>query len=293
VPPNPATTNAATVPTPPTPTLPPAPAPALAKLFLEIRPADAAVEIDGASVALAALAAGHELPADTPHAVKVSAADHRPQEFTLSLTAGQEEKRAVALDPRTFLKVVSTPPGAAVTVDGRDSGTTPVTLEDLDLGEHTVGLSLPDYDPASRAVTLTKEAPRRDVDVSLARAKIAQAPTTTKVAPTTTKVTPTTTKVTPTTTKVTPTTTKTTPTPTPTPTKGGQGTVIVSTQPWGRVFVDGRNTGRTTPILPSNPLKLSAGRHTLKIVINSGQEFPIPVTVVAGQQTKVVKRLTP
>jgi hypothetical protein len=54
------------------------------------------------------------------------------------------------------VELVSVPPGATLTVDGRPVGQTPATLE-LDVGEHTVDVALTGFGPMSRAITVGPE----------------------------------------------------------------------------------------------------------------------------------------
>lgn len=57
---------------------------------------------------------------------------------------------------RVALRVTSEPAGAALSVNGNPSGTTPTTL-DLSVGTHTVTASLMGYHPASRRLELTAD----------------------------------------------------------------------------------------------------------------------------------------
>jgi hypothetical protein len=55
---------------------------------------------------------------------------------------------------------------------------------------------------------------------------------------------------------------------------------------WYRVFVDGRDTGLTSPITPERPLPLKAGERTIRFV-RAGDERSITVQVVNGQTLHV------
>ena len=79
--------------------------------------------------------------------------------------------------------------------------------------------------------------------------------------------------------------------PAPGAATSGWGSLVVSTQPWGRVLIDGRDTGRNTPILPNNPLKLRPGSYRLTVRTNAGESFSFPVSVVEGQTSRIVRRL--
>jgi hypothetical protein len=70
------------------------------------------------------------------------------------------------IEVKPTLTVSSDPAGANVTVDGQGFGRTPVTLRDLSAGQHTVVLSAPGRQPATRAVEL-KPGGAHDVVVTL------------------------------------------------------------------------------------------------------------------------------
>jgi serine/threonine protein kinase len=79
--------------------------------------------------------------------------------------------------------------------------------------------------------------------------------------------------------------------PPPPPTEpAGFGFLIVASKPWARVWIDGRDTGRNTPIPPSSPLRLSAGPHRVTLRVEE-QAFDFTVTIEAGVTTKLVRTL--
>lgn len=55
---------------------------------------------------------------------------------------------------RGALQVYSEPPGATVQLDGTPSGTTPLSLNDLEVGDHVVKLELPGHTSLVRTVTI-------------------------------------------------------------------------------------------------------------------------------------------
>ncbi|MCZ7678716.1 MAG: PEGA domain-containing protein [Sandaracinaceae bacterium] len=63
---------------------------------------------------------------------------------------------------------------------------------------------------------------------------------------------------------------------------------MVQTIPWARVFVDGRDTGRNTPV---RDLRVPAGRHTIGLRTNDGTMHTVQVTVEPGQTTRIVRQL--
>ncbi|HJZ84717.1 MAG TPA: hypothetical protein VKN99_06070 [Polyangia bacterium] len=64
-----------------------------------------------------------------------------------------------------------------------------------------------------------------------------------------------------------------------------EGRLTVATQPWARVWVDGRDTGKSTPILR---LPLTPGKHILTLVAGQ-QRHIIDVIIRAGEETRVVR----
>ncbi|MCC7534871.1 MAG: serine/threonine protein kinase, partial [Deltaproteobacteria bacterium] len=72
------------------------------------------------------------------------------------------------------------------------------------------------------------------------------------------------------------------------PQPAGFGTLVINTVPWARVFLDGRDTGRNTPI-PN--LRVRAGAHRLTFRTADGRSVSVSVTVGAGETVRVVRRL--
>lgn len=76
----------------------------------------------------------------------------------------------------------------------------------------------------------------------------------------------------------------------PPPGPTGFGFLIVASKPWARVWIDGHDTGRNTPVPPSSPLRLSAGLHRVSLRVEE-QTFDFTVTIEAGVTTKLVRAL--
>jgi hypothetical protein len=72
----------------------------------------------------------------------------------LALGSGCQEKKA-AVQPGS-LAIMSTPQGAAVTVNGKAEGMTPVTVRNLPPGSHLVTLSKPGFVDAVQSVNLVE-----------------------------------------------------------------------------------------------------------------------------------------
>jgi serine/threonine protein kinase len=70
----------------------------------------------------------------------------------------------------------------------------------------------------------------------------------------------------------------------------GKGYLVANTVPWAKVEVDGKDTGRTTPIPPASRIALKAGRHKITFDVN-GKKFTFTVRIRPGKTTRVIKRL--
>jgi len=55
------------------------------------------------------------------------------------------------------LSIVSDPPGARITLDGRGVGITPKTIKDVDVGGHQITLTMENYLDAEKSVTVTED----------------------------------------------------------------------------------------------------------------------------------------
>ncbi|HLU66587.1 MAG TPA: protein kinase, partial [Kofleriaceae bacterium] len=68
------------------------------------------------------------------------------------------------------------------------------------------------------------------------------------------------------------------------------GTFTAFTKPWARVYIDGKDTGKMTPIAPRSAITLSPGRHKVTFVVDD-QKFHFRVTIEPGKRTNMVKVL--
>lgn len=115
----------------------------------------------------AAIRVGGETLGTTPATVPVTAgtADlelhlegHRTWRQSLTVRAGERRElppiRLQAVD--ALLRVSSTPPGAAVTIDGRFRGTTPLEVEIGAARAHAVAIARPGYETATRSITVER-----------------------------------------------------------------------------------------------------------------------------------------
>jgi hypothetical protein len=65
---------------------------------------------------------------------------------------------------------------------------------------------------------------------------------------------------------------------------GTPGTLMISSMPWAYIWVDGRDTGRTTPLLGYT---LNPGPHEVQLRTAMGQVYKQRVQMVPGQTTRL------
>jgi hypothetical protein len=68
---------------------------------------------------------------------------------------------------------------------------------------------------------------------------------------------------------------------------GSRGTLVIQTLPWARVFLDGRDTGRNTPV---RSLEVSAGSHRLGLRTHDGTMHEETIAVTAGETLRIVRQ---
>ena len=69
-----------------------------------------------------------------------------------------------------------------------------------------------------------------------------------------------------------------------------EGFLIANSQPYARVFVDNKDTGKTTPIAPRDRIPLKPGKHSVTFVTNS-KRLSFDVVIRAGEEYKLVRNL--
>jgi hypothetical protein len=71
---------------------------------------------------------------------------------------------------------------------------------------------------------------------------------------------------------------------------GGDGFLIANTHPWAKVFIDGKDSGKTTPIGPRDRIPVKPGKHTITFVAND-KRVNVDVVIKAGEESKIVRDL--
>jgi len=69
------------------------------------------------------------------------------------------------------------------------------------------------------------------------------------------------------------------------------GYLVTNTKPVARVTIDGRETGRWTPVPDANPIALSAGAHKLVFETPDGKRFEETLQIEAGKTSRLVRDL--
>ena len=152
------------------------------------------------------------------------------------------------------LLVRSRPAGAAVVVDGRAYGKTPVTVRDLTRGAHRMTVSHDGYARYERRVVVTASRPSQNLTIALVKAR-AGAPARTAPAAAAAKTT---------------------------------GALAVESRPAGaKVFVDGKLVGTTPMSMPT----VAAGAHAIRLERDGYRRWSGSVSIVAGEPNRVTASL--
>jgi serine/threonine protein kinase len=187
-------------------------------------------------------------PAPTPSPVTLPST--APEPASPAPTDSATEKPATASGN---LLVRSTPPGAAVFVDGTRRGATPLTLQQVALGTRRVRLQRDGYTTEERQVTLTEDRPSRSLDIRLTRA--APPARTAAPAPAATART---------------------------------GSLVVESRPTGAaVLLNGKPVG-TTPLTLEN---LTPGDYSVRLQLAGHRPVTTTVRVVAGTRQRAAASL--
>ena len=89
------------------------------------------------------------------HSYFVKAKDYIAEHGSITVD-GSMDKQIVLTRGIGLLKLASTPQGATVTIDNERIGTTPLLLDNISAGAHTLVISMFGYQPYSRTITIVK-----------------------------------------------------------------------------------------------------------------------------------------
>ncbi len=244
------------------------PTPGTGHLKLNIATLGAQVFVDGAQLADGAWKDPIPLRADVPHEIRVVKPMREEVRLPVSLRAGESVSRDVELLPAYGkITVASEPAGAEVAVNGKRAGVTPVVVGDVDPGKPArVTLRLHGFAAVTKYLAFDRGL-EQALDVKLVPEGAAGAVAAAKVE--LPKVEPA--------------------KPAPPPATG-DGYLVANTQPWAKVIIDGKDTGKTTPIAPRSKIALKPGKHTVTFVAN-GKKFNFDVAIKPGEDTRLIKQL--
>jgi hypothetical protein len=175
---------------------------------------------------------------------------------TVSTPPARKAPANVEHDRGGRLLVRSTPAGARVFIDGRDTGETPATIRDLAPGPHRVRVVHDGYVANERRVVLNDTRAAQSLTFELERVREARD----------------------------------TARPPATPATSGAyvGELVVDSRPPGAtVYVDGRESGRT----PLTVRSIDAGEHAIRIEGDGYRRWSSSVRVVANERNRVTASL--
>ncbi len=272
--------------------------------------ASADVYVDGVLQPVDAAQTGIALRTGSSRGIRVSKAGFADKRFSVEARGGETQVRQVRLDVAGASLAVNTEPsGADVSVNGRRVGVTPTTVNDLDSGHFVrVSIKLAGYQSVSKSVSFeggraqtldVKLVAGKDSDTSdgkgeqqdtkpegknKAGTKTARDPMDPKDKdPDNTAVAK------------------------PFPSDGlaqvsfgkdnkeksgsqEPGYLVANTQPWAKVLIDGKDTGKTTPVAPRSKISVKPGKHTVTFVV-SGKKYNFDISVRSGEQVVLMKQL--
>jgi hypothetical protein len=91
------------------------------------------------------------------HTIKISKADYIPHEAQINIQRDKKNEYNVSLDKLPDLLVTSIPEDASVSIDGRSQGgQTPMTVQGLSVGQHTVKITKGGYEPHEAIINIEK-----------------------------------------------------------------------------------------------------------------------------------------
>jgi hypothetical protein len=193
-------------------------------------------------------------PSTTPPAVS---ADVPPTAATKTPAARPREAPAVR---RGRVVVNSSPSNASVTINGKWSGRTPLTLDDLAFGKYVVRVVEPGYQVARQEISLSPATASRTMSVKLRRSATSSRPR--EEAPAAASQT--------------------------TPPVPSTGEIFVDSRPQGaRVSIDGKPFGTTPVRVPGQ----TVGSHTVRLELADHAPWTSPAQVIPGKTVRVTGSL--
>ena len=240
---------------------------AVGTLAVRTQPPGAAVAVDGAKVAGVTPLEVPGLQADVEHAIEATLEGHEAAKATVTVEADERRELSLTLGGGSAtLDIETTPDEVGIWLDDEYVGTTPAEIDDLGAGrEISVRLGKAGYAGVVQKVTLAA-GERRAIKVRLARAEPEDIPVRAQEkAPPQEESRVLVVDAAP---------------------QGGSGFVTAEATPAAYLYVDGKFTGRSTPII-GHPV--SAGQHTVTLRAPDGREQGYQIVVKPGETVKISK----
>ena len=169
------------------------------------------------------------------------------------------------------IAVTSEPSGATVYLDNAIKGITPVTLDSVPNGEHTVLLRLDGYSDFTEETTVMGDQPAVSAVLNPKSATISPTTISSSVVPSVSGTAATGTTMIPQTTAM-----------------ASTGTLSVTTEPPGAiVYIDGEMKGITPATIPG----LTAGTHTIRLILDGYEDFTTTTEIPAGTTSEFMTGL--
>jgi hypothetical protein len=250
-------------------------------LELTYAPKDAIVKMNGKKVGAESPLRLDNIPPMTPHTFTFEHAMYIPQTKTFELKTQEKRSEKVVLVEKQFdLDVDSIPPGAWIKLDGSPRGRTPKRIKALNATkQYRLELESPGLSPWTGTI-IYDGSPEKKVKLRLEKkpppTKGAAPPPPDEAKPTSPprsygKTPP----------------AKKKPKGKTTARAKDFGILRLNSKPWGNVYIDGKNTGKNTPLINH---QLKAGEHTVTIKFSTGEIKTEKVTIFPDKTTtKIIK----
>jgi len=251
------------------------------------QPKDAIVKMNGKKIGDQSPLKLEDILPGTPHTFTFEHTMYATQTKTWEFKPREKREEKVVLVEKQFdLSVDSIPPGAWIKLDGSPHGRTPKVIKALKAtGQYQLELKRPGLPPWTGTIIydgtplkevrprLEKKKKEGAIPVPSKDVKPASAPKPVKKTAAPEKPR------------------KEKPKEKPVAKAEGFGTLRLNSKPWGKVYIDGKDLGKNTPLLDH---KLKAGEHTITIEFSTGQTKTEKVTIFPDKTTtKIIKGSIP
>ena len=247
-------------------------------------PKDAIVKMNGKKVGDQSPLLLEDVLPGTKHTFTFEHAMYVPQSKTWELKPREKRSEKIVLKEKQFdLSVDSVPPGAWIKLDGSPHGRTPQVIKGLKATrQYQLELKRSGLPPWTGTI-IYDGSPVKEVRPRLEKEKKEKAaPSPPKDVKPASPPKPEKKKTT---------VAEKPPKEKPVAKTEGFGTLRLNSKPWGKVYIDGKDLGKNTPLLDH---KLKAGEHTITIEFSTGETKTEKVTIFPDKTTtKIIKGSIP